>query len=67
MYACGRLLLLSFEDDPKYSSRCRGSSCGRFLFNYYSNFDLNAPAAALAPPVAAAYSILINILSEMLL
>ena len=42
---------------------CIASSFGRFFFHSYSNLIQNTPLAALPPPVAAPYSILVQVWS----
>ena len=58
------LIQFLFNHDAKCSSGCLASSCGRFLFNSYSNLMKNAPLAALPPPVVISYSLLIQICSK---
>ena len=62
-------LLIKFlsKFGPKCSRGCLGSSCGRFSFTSYSNLIQNTPLAALPPPAAASYSLLIKIQSKILL
>ena len=60
------LIQFLFKFDGNSSSGCLASSCGRLIFNSYSNLMENTPLAALALPVVVSYSILIQIWCKLL-